>query len=53
MTAVTRQNSDNATQADLLVKDANTIVEKASGEMGELTLSMGEFQKPVRRHKKL
>ena len=43
MASMTRQNADNAGQADQLMRSANDIVGQASHEMEELTVSMGEI----------
>jgi methyl-accepting chemotaxis protein len=42
---MTRQNADNATQADSLMKNANATVEKANTSMGRMTVSMQEITK--------
>lgn len=43
MAAMTRQNADNATKADGLMKDSNQIVEHANETMTALTSSMEEI----------
>ncbi len=42
MSAMTKQNAENASQADNLMKETNRVVEEASAAMQELTLSMNE-----------
>jgi methyl-accepting chemotaxis protein len=42
---MTRQNADNANQADTLMKEANVIVDQANDAMDELTTSMEEISK--------
>lgn len=43
MAAMTKQNADNATKADGLMKDSNMIVEHANETMTDLTSSMQEI----------
>ncbi len=43
MSAMTKQNADNAAQADSLMKETNLVVDKANKSMGELTSSMKEI----------
>jgi len=43
MASMTQQNADNAGQANHLMKDANQVVERATGEMMDLTESMGQI----------
>ena len=43
MSSITRQNSQNATQADMLMRATNAVVSKAGGEMGRLLTSMQEI----------
>lgn len=45
MSAMTRQNADNAGQADALVVETSNIVDEANGAMGELNHSIGEISK--------
>ncbi len=42
---MTKQNADNANQADGLMKEANQVVVQANESMGELTTSMEEISK--------
>ncbi|QTA78593.1 Methyl-accepting chemotaxis protein, CACHE domain-containing [Desulfonema limicola] len=44
MSAMTRQNADNAIQADQLMKEAVLIIEKANKTAGELTKSITEIR---------
>lgn len=37
---MTRQNADNAGEADILMTETNRVVEEANNSMGELTQSM-------------
>jgi hypothetical protein len=45
MASMTRQNADNATQADTLMKEANQMVSSTYASMGELTQSMQEISR--------
>jgi methyl-accepting chemotaxis protein len=45
MSSMTKQNADNAGQADALMKDAKLIVGKSNDAMRELTASMTEISK--------
>ena len=45
MSAMTKQNADNASQADNLMKEANQVVDQANTSMAELTSSMEEISK--------
>jgi methyl-accepting chemotaxis protein len=45
MNSMTRQNAENAGQADHLMKAVNEIVAKANRTMGDLTGSMGKISK--------
>ena len=42
---MTKQNADNASTADKLMKDSKLMVEKANGSMTELTQSMEDISK--------
>ena len=50
---MTRQNADNATQADTLMKKANQTVGKANTSMGELTVSMEGISKASEETQKI
>jgi methyl-accepting chemotaxis protein len=43
MSAITRQNAENATAADRLMRNTRQVVEKANTAMGELTIAMGQI----------
>jgi methyl-accepting chemotaxis protein len=43
MAAMTKQNADNASTADGLMKDTNLVVRRANDAMGELIVSMKEI----------
>ncbi|MFH1060810.1 MAG: methyl-accepting chemotaxis protein [Pseudomonadota bacterium] len=45
MASMTRQNADNADQADTLAKDTTSVVRKANQAMGELTTSISDMSK--------
>jgi methyl-accepting chemotaxis protein len=45
MAAMTKQNSDNASQADALMKENNGVVSRAKDSMVNLTASMNEINK--------
>ena len=45
MSSMTKQNADNASTADKLMKDSKLMVEKANGSMTELTQSMEDISK--------
>jgi methyl-accepting chemotaxis protein len=45
MSSMTKQNADNARQADDLMKEANQVVQKADHSMSELIHSMEEISK--------
>jgi methyl-accepting chemotaxis protein len=45
MSSMTRRNADNAGQADHLMRETISIVQKASDAMQQLTTSMGEISK--------
>ena len=42
---MTKQNADNASTADMLMKDSRKMVERANGSMTELTQSMDDISK--------
>ena len=43
MSSMTKQNADNASAADMLMKDSRKMVERANGSMTELTQSMDDI----------
>jgi|GEM_PF-550678 len=43
MASMTRQNADNASQADALMRESLTIIQQADGAMTEMGRSMGEI----------
>lgn len=43
ISSMTRQNAENATQADMLMKEAKKVLDKANQSMKELIASMGEI----------
>ena len=45
MSSMTKQNADNASTADKLMKDSKLMVERANGSMTELTQSMEDISK--------
>jgi methyl-accepting chemotaxis protein len=45
MSSMTKHNADNASTADMLMKDSRQMVERANGSMTELTKSMDEITK--------
>jgi methyl-accepting chemotaxis protein len=45
MSSMTKTNADNASQADTLMKDARSVVDRANQSMGELTVAMREISK--------
>jgi methyl-accepting chemotaxis protein len=45
MSSMTRQNAENANQADALMKESARVVEQANSSMAELTASMEEISK--------
>jgi methyl-accepting chemotaxis protein len=45
MSSMTKQNADNASTADMLMKDSRKMVERANGSMTELTQSMDDISK--------
>jgi len=45
MSSMTKQNADNATAADRLMKESKQMVERANGSMTELTQSMEDISK--------
>jgi methyl-accepting chemotaxis protein len=45
MSSMTRQNADNAQQADLLMKETKRVVAEAKSSMSQMCLSMGEITK--------
>jgi|WetSurMetagenome_2_1015567.scaffolds.fasta_scaffold03742_9 methyl-accepting chemotaxis protein len=45
MSSMTKQNADNASTADMLMKDSRKMVERANGSMTELTKSMDDISK--------
>jgi methyl-accepting chemotaxis protein len=45
MSSMTKQNADNATTADRLMKESKQMVERANGSMTELTQSMEDISK--------
>jgi len=45
MSSMTKQNADNASMADKLMKESKLMVEKANGSMTELTQSMEDISK--------
>ena len=45
MSSMTKQNADNASTADMLMKDSKQMVERANGSMTELTQSMEDISK--------
>ena len=45
MTSMTKQNADNASTADKLMKESKFMVERANGSMTELTQSMEDISK--------
>jgi methyl-accepting chemotaxis protein len=45
MSSMTKQNANNAIQADNLMKEANKVVEQANTAMGEMIKSMEEISK--------
>ena len=49
MSAMTRQNADNANQADSLMKEVNQVVGRANGAMTELTFFHGRHIQGQRR----
>jgi Methyl-accepting chemotaxis protein (MCP) signalling domain/Four helix bundle sensory module for signal transduction len=53
MSAMTRQNADNAGQADALMKDANRVVGQASTAMSELTASIEEISQASEETQKI
>jgi len=53
MSSMTRRNADNAAQADNLMRDANTVVNKASRSMTDLTKSIGEISDASRQTQKI
>jgi len=53
MTAMTRQNVDNAGQADTLMKSAGEIIVHANSSMGELTGSMDEISRASQETSKI
>lgn len=50
---MTKQNADNANQADNLMKEANQIVSKANNSMSDLTVSMEEISKASQETSKI
>ncbi|MGD9330120.1 MAG: methyl-accepting chemotaxis protein [Desulfobacterales bacterium] len=53
MASMTQQNADNAGQANHLMIDANKVVERATGEMADLTESMGQINKASEETQKI
>ena len=53
MSSMTKRNADNAAQADSLMKEANTVVNKASRSMTDLTKSIGEISDASRQTQKI
>lgn len=45
VTAMTRQDADNANQAEALIKDANNVLQNADDSMRNLTASMDDISK--------
>ncbi|MDZ7640927.1 MAG: methyl-accepting chemotaxis protein [Desulfurivibrio sp.] len=45
ISTMTRQNADNASSADGLMKEAGEVIKRAESSMGELTASMQEISK--------
>jgi methyl-accepting chemotaxis protein len=53
MSSMTKLNADNATQADVLMKEANQIIGKANNSMNEVTTSMEEIRKASEETQKI
>jgi methyl-accepting chemotaxis protein len=53
MTAMTKQNAENASQADLLMGATRGVIERADGSMEELTKSMREIAKASEQTQKI
>jgi methyl-accepting chemotaxis protein len=53
ITSMTKQNADNATQANRLMKDSSTIVQRANQTMADLTASMTEISKASEETQKI
>ena len=53
MASTPKQNSDNAGQADALMKETNGVDKQASADMAELTGSMGEISKASEETQKI
>ena len=45
LTSMTKQNAENASQADSLMKDTSRVVHKANDSMGDLKTSMADISK--------
>jgi methyl-accepting chemotaxis protein len=45
MSSMTKQNADNASTADKLMKESKQMVERANHSMGELTISMNDISR--------
>ncbi len=50
---MTKQNADNANQADNLMKEANQIVERAKGSMGDVIKSMEDISQASEETQKI
>jgi len=53
MSSMTKRNADNAAQADSLMRETNTVVNKASRSMTDLTKSIGEISDASRQTQKI
>lgn len=53
MSSMTKRNADNAAQADNLMREANSVVNKASRSMTDLTKSIGEISEASRQTQKI
>jgi methyl-accepting chemotaxis protein len=53
MASMTKMNAENASQANLLMKEAGKVVEEANGSRGLLTNSMGEISKASEETQKI
>ncbi len=51
--SMTRQNADNAGQADVLMNETNNVILKANAAMGELTTSMDEISNASKETSKI
>ncbi len=53
MSSMTKKNAENASHADGLMKEANTVVSNANESMGQLTLSMDDISKASKETSKI